>query len=583
MSTRKWKASNSVRRRSGDSPSVHSTSSSASIFSVENRTTESPDEYSQSGSTKSYFSSFTDDREQETNHTVSSSASVSSMGTYAYAFMLSPSEGSVPSKGLVDRKQSQQTEQQQSPLMVPMPTLDESISENEDTFLENFLSMGGDSQREGRDRDDPNQKSFMSKSKYLGLFLNRCAPVRLVIASIAKKFFERRAQDHSHSNKYSKYYARSQIFESQNYKRIALLLKVTGFLSLIAISCSSLKTAAKKQPDLLSPSSPNTNDSKQKLLRHHADGSGSNKKGKSKLQHHQYHLDARHKGVRIPPVFLNLADIDEPPSNKDQNLPFFWHIPRSGGTTMNNILAGCMKLTLASSYGREDKDKKLKTLDFGFAKYVNVALSSHDGIERAKKLNLASSGLADVVISSHVYEASFIFSPTHHGRLFTIMRHPIERAVSLFHHTQDLHWRRGNVATLKDITMEEYFKGGMGENNWMTRFLSNQRTKELSAEDLVVAKEVLRRKCLVGLLSDKGESMTRFLKYFGWEHLVNKGQKETECLEKELDYAWPMKHRHDPVEEGTDLWNLITKFNIYDLQLYEYAKLLFKEQAGLFH
>ena len=208
-------------------------------------------------------------------------------------------------------------------------------------------------------------------------------------------------------------------------------------------------------------------------------------------------------------------------------------------------------------------------------------MSTLEGIERAKKLNLASSHKADVMISSRVFEASIIFTPLNHGRLFTIFRHPIERAVSLFYYTQDMIWRRGNVKDLMEISIEEYFKGGMGDDNWMTRFLANAKNKVLTDDDLDVAKEVLRRKCVVGLLSEKGESMTRFMKYFGWDKLV-RGEKEQDCIDKMLDYAWPQKHRHEEVEEGSDIWDLIVQKNEYDLKLFDYAKTLFSAQSKLF-
>lgn len=114
----------------------------------------------------------------------------------------------------------------------------------------------------------------------------------------------------------------------------------------------------------------------------------------------------------------------------------------------------------------------------------------------------------------------------------------------------------------------------------MTRFLSNERTKALTDYELDVAKEVLRRKTLVGLLSEKGESLSRFFRYFGWDHLVGDGQQD--CLEKNLDWNWPLKHRHETYDEGTETYDLIAKQNFYDLQLYDYARELFREQGRLF-
>ena len=111
----------------------------------------------------------------------------------------------------------------------------------------------------------------------------------------------------------------------------------------------------------------------------------------------------------------------------------------------------------------------------------------------------------------------------------------------------------------------------------MTRFLTNELTKgELTEDDLTLAKEVLRQKCLMGLLEEKGETFERIQKYFGWRP---KSDEERECLEKKLEVNWPMKHKHAEIEEGSKAWRLIVKANSLDLRLYEYSKELFAQQG----
>lgn len=215
-------------------------------------------------------------------------------------------------------------------------------------------------------------------------------------------------------------------------------------------------------------------------------------------------------------------------------------------------------------------------------RYVNVDTSTVQGIERAKSLGLAGSGMPHLVVSSLLHNAATMFTPANRGRMFTMFRHPVDRSVSLFHYIQDTQWRRRQTfqKELSDLTIDEYFKSGLAENNWMTRFLTNQITKgELNRNDLNQAKEVLRRKCLVGLLSEKGESFARFERFFGFPL---KDDEEKECHEKKLQWAWPLKHRHDQVEEGTALWDLVLSHNTYDLELYDYAQTLFQQQAQLF-
>jgi hypothetical protein len=192
-------------------------------------------------------------------------------------------------------------------------------------------------------------------------------------------------------------------------------------------------------------------------------------------------------------------------------------------------------------------------------------------------LGLAESGIVDVVISTLLHQASALFSTSNRGRMFTVFRHPVERAVSLFHYVQDTQWRRRQTfkKELSDLTIEEYFKSGLAENNWMTRFLTGELTKgELTKADVNIAKEIIRRKCLVGLLNEKGESFARFERYFCFSLKSDKMKK--------LQWAWPLKHRHEEVEEGTAVWDLIMSHNKWDMELYDYAKSLFREQSRIF-
>jgi len=291
------------------------------------------------------------------------------------------------------------------------------------------------------------------------------------------------------------------------------------------------------------------------------------------------------EALELPNNFGFLADVTDLPVKKGIDIPFFWHIPRTGGGTVHDIFGECLSLTLASDAGgggSAGQANELQIIGDSKIKYVNVDTSTPQGIERAKELDLAGSEKVDIIISTQFYHASTLFSPRNKGRMFSIFRHPVERAVSLFHFVQDTKWRRRKSfqKELSDLTIEEYFKSGLAENNWMTRFLTNELTKgELTVEDVNLAKEIVRQKCLVGLLKEKGESFSRFERYFGYPP---KGDRVKECHEKKLQWYWPLKHRHEVVEEGTALWDLILSNNQWDMELYEYAEFIFQEQARIF-
>lgn len=303
--------------------------------------------------------------------------------------------------------------------------------------------------------------------------------------------------------------------------------------------------------------------------------------GLGKLEQRQDQLLVRDI-IQLPPVFDALADVDDLIFQKGIDIPFFWHVPRSGGGTMNDVLGSCLHLTLAADAGGSEgngQEETLKVLHFSQVSYVNVDTSTHQGIVRAKNLNLVSSGLADVVISPLLHETSSLFIPTRRGRMFTLFRHPIERAASLFYFIQESQWKQPGTRNdqFADMTIEQFYREGFAENNWMTRFLTNELTKgEITENDLNIAKEVLRKKCLVGLLEEKGETFERIHKHFGWRPKDSKGQ---DCFEKKLNQKWPMKHQHSKIEDGSRAWQLIHAANKFDLRLYDFAKKLFSQQG----
>lgn len=116
----------------------------------------------------------------------------------------------------------------------------------------------------------------------------------------------------------------------------------------------------------------------------------------------------------------------------------------------------------------------------------------------------------------------------------------------------------------------------------MTRFLSNTLSGELTPEHEAIAKEVLRTKCLIGLLHSKTETMRRLQQLFNIQAKNAPTQLRDECQEKLLYWDWPGKNRHELVAKGSEAWNVLYKQNTFDVRLYEYAEELFVAQGKLF-
>ncbi|KAL3781538.1 hypothetical protein HJC23_000023 [Cyclotella cryptica] len=132
-------------------------------------------------------------------------------------------------------------------------------------------------------------------------------------------------------------------------------------------------------------------------------------------------ISSMHMTETIPlPIIIqdNIADVDEP--RRDDDVTYFFHIPRTAGASVKDILGSCAGLTTASDVGARDGhrfDANLTVvLDELGSKYVNVDTSTVDGIARAKKLGLVESGLADVVVTQYLYAGATLFNPERRGR-----------------------------------------------------------------------------------------------------------------------------------------------------------------------
>ena len=72
-------------------------------------------------------------------------------------------------------------------------------------------------------------------------------------------------------------------------------------------------------------------------------------------QHNVPHEDRisnrEHVGLELPKHFDHLADVLELPVKKGVDIPFYWHIPRTGGGTVNDIFGECLSHTLATDAG----------------------------------------------------------------------------------------------------------------------------------------------------------------------------------------------------------------------------------------
>lgn len=202
-------------------------------------------------------------------------------------------------------------------------------------------------------------------------------------------------------------------------------------------------------------------------------------------------------------------------------------------------------------------------------RYLNVDSTTVAGLQRAKDLQLATSGLADAMITNLIPQAAAIFNPVNRGRLFTIFRHPLQRAMNVYNSA-----KIANPDVL-EMSIADYAANYL-PNNEMVRILTGKGGDAmLTDSDLFMAMEILRRKCVVGLVDRMTESMTRFYHYFGWSSLLMEGV--TTCQNNLLA---PGSGMLPTPAEGTDAYNFMLAQNRLDMRLYEYVQSLYDLQGG---
>jgi len=126
------------------------------------------------------------------------------------------------------------------------------------------------------------------------------------------------------------------------------------------------------------------------------------------------------------------------PYDPSAETPYFWDVHFTGESVVESIMSNCHGLVTACEVGLRQPDydeEKLGVFELRGARYVNVDVSSVEGIERAGRLGLAGSGMADVITSPMFHEvARGVFGRGgRRGRMFTMFRDPIDRALGMYY------------------------------------------------------------------------------------------------------------------------------------------------------
>ncbi|KAL3811833.1 hypothetical protein ACHAXA_004260 [Cyclostephanos tholiformis] len=294
-------------------------------------------------------------------------------------------------------------------------------------------------------------------------------------------------------------------------------------------------------------------------------------------------------------------------------LPVFWHVLKSGGTSIKLMYAQCYHLVEACETGAQIVDvgddehgdntemmppppppSELRVvISEDGRKYVNVDVTTPHGILEASRLGFASSNLADVIFTPLIAETASSLvgwggenddvggnANGRRGRMFAIFRHPVHRVISIFYYLQSATWEPTYNPVYAGWTIDDYARSEYCESDWMVRTLVNKMTGPLEPEDMNVAMEILKRKCLVGLMDDMEGSITRYHNYFRFETPY---KNALDCSRRNFAMkggnVGQNGHIHPTLDPNSETYTILEQKNMLDVRLYEYARELYAEQG----
>mmetsp|Transcript_14628 Transcript_14628/g.21368 ORF Transcript_14628/g.21368 Transcript_14628/m.21368 type:complete len:406 (+) Transcript_14628:39-1256(+) len=274
-------------------------------------------------------------------------------------------------------------------------------------------------------------------------------------------------------------------------------------------------------------------------------------------------------------------------TSQTNDIAFFLHVPKSGGSVIKDIFSTCYTGLTRAEIVQDLRQLRILPNRPKYSVAQDAARQHHQEGEGALMSGLLR---PDIVFSSSLFDSlevlqSAISDPDLRMRLFIMLRHPVERSESIFQYLIRATWEPTFFPALAGMTRHDVIHHGILDDNWLTRTLTNSDISvELTSNHVEQATKILRSKFLIGLSYNIEESWLRIRDAFGWrddtgeshlcsENMVWKVSKEYASVSADSKYG---------LEQGSVEWQLLESINTFDVQVYNNAIEIFKEQRVFF-
>ena len=207
----------------------------------------------------------------------------------------------------------------------------------------------------------------------------------------------------------------------------------------------------------------------------------------------------------LPWAEHNLIDIKDSTATPQQPPPtaLFWEIPRTGARQTKELYQCYNHLTIATADTKDGISR---------AKGLQLVRRTATPEDEEENTSISYTNSADIIYTAEPnFAGQELFNQEHQGRYISIFRSPIDRAMSWFYYIQNTPTHRRYRQKYSNMTLLDWASIPDEEDNYMVHKLVGKRHAESVDEtDLIIAKELVRQRFVVGLMTDFDESVRRF-------------------------------------------------------------------------